>query len=162
MAASELYRFSWARLLTSRPVERVARALGNRLMPKWMLRIPYRGYESEETAAWQLMRAIIRRFTSQVRGKTVFILPLPDRAHFIGNLKPIYLDRFATAENAAERCFVLDVLPYFKRLSPGDRTRSYFADLHYSSLGHQTVAQCIADGLLEHCPSMLNGEGSVE
>ena len=101
MVTSELYRFSWVRLSTSRPVERVARALGNRVMPKWILRIPYRGYDSEKSAAWQLMRGIIGRFTSQVRGKTVFILPLPDRAHFMRNLKPIYLDRFATAENAA-------------------------------------------------------------
>jgi hypothetical protein len=133
-------------------VQRLSLALGR----------PYAGYESENSAAWQLLRAIIERFITQVRGKPVLILPLPNRYHYIGNLAPTYLARFAELEDPAKACFVPDVLEYFNRLSPEDRKKCYFAgDWHYTPLGHRVVAECISDALAKHCPAILNGDTGV-
>jgi hypothetical protein len=138
-------------------------------MPQWMSRInvlqrislalgqPFRGYESEDSAAWQLMRAIIKRFVRQASGKIVFILPLPNRYHFVGNLAPTYLERFAALEDHANSCFVPNVLPYFKRLSSENRKKCYFpGDWHYTPFGHSVVADCLSDALAKHCSPVLD------
>ena len=139
------------------------------VMPQWMRRIsalqrislalgqPYRGYDSEKSAAWQLMRAIIERFTSQVSKKIVLVIPLPNRYHFAGNLAPTYVTRFKTLQDSVQSRFVPDVLPYFKRLSHEDRKKCYFAaDWHYTPLGHRVVAECISDALATHCPHIFD------
>ncbi|MGA2790615.1 MAG: SGNH/GDSL hydrolase family protein [Candidatus Bathyarchaeia archaeon] len=138
------------------------------IMPEWMRRSntvqrisfalgrPFNGYDDEKSAGWQLLRAIIERFIDQVRGKIVFIFPLPNPYHFIGNLSPTYMERFSALQNPAESCFVLDLLPYFKHLSRSDQKKCCFpADWHYTPFGHRVIAKCISDALTAHCPDIL-------
>jgi carbamoyltransferase len=148
------------------PLERWNLGETKRVMPQWMLwnllvnKIflslvnPYSGYESESSQSWRLMRAIIERFIKQVDGKPVFLVPLPEFRHFAMGLTPTYLGRFAELQK--KNCFVMDLLPYFKRLSPEDRRNCRFVnDTHYSPLAHRVVADAISDGLATHCSDIL-------
>lgn len=140
------------------------------LMPQWMRRNAItsmisraligdaqESFESETSPSWQLMRAIIERFNSQVRGKPIFIVPLPSNHHFVRDVNPVYLARYANLHDPAKKCFVVDVLPYFKRLPSEKRAECVFIDdVHYTPLGHRVVAEAIADALAEHCPVILS------
>jgi len=139
------------------------------LIPRWMRRSAVssmvsralmgdaqESFESEDSPSWQLMRAIIERFIRQVGGKPTFIVPLPSNRHFVRDLKPLYLVRYAKLHDPAKDCFVVDVLPYFKQLPRKKRIECVFADdVHYTSLGHRVVAEALTDALEEHCPAML-------
>jgi carbamoyltransferase len=115
------------------------------------------GFESETSPSWLLTRAIIERFRRQVLGKPTFIVPLPSNYHFIRNVKPIYLDRYAKLHDPDQNCFVVDVLPYFKGLPREKRAECIFVeDVHYTPLGHRVVAEAINDALAEHCPTILS------
>jgi carbamoyltransferase len=140
------------------------------LMPQWMRRNAVtsivsralmgdaqESFESETSPSWQLMRAIIERFKRQVRGKPTFIVPLPSNSHFVRNLKPTYLARYANLHDPAENCYVVDVLPYFERLPREKRAECIFVDdVHYTPLGHRVVAEAIDDALAEYCPAILS------
>jgi hypothetical protein len=118
---------------------------------------PYAVYRFEDGHLWCLMRAIVERFLNQVEGKPVFIMPLPVYNFFLGNLKPTYLERFKSLEDVSRKRYVLDVLPYFTRLSPADRQRCRFPnDPHYTALAHTVVAQALSDHLAKLCPELLN------
>jgi carbamoyltransferase len=148
------------------------RVLTLRIVPQWMremglfqrislaLRRPYRDYDSEESLSWQLMRRIIQRFTQQVHGKPVFILPLPTHHHIMRGLAPTYLARFETLHEPSNLRFAVDVLPYFRRLS-NQRLKECFLpnDGHFSPLGHKVMAEAISDILAKHCPNILNWAG---
>jgi hypothetical protein len=136
--------------------------------PQWVLRNsivnkifftlvhPYFGYESDNSESWRLMRALIERFIQQVDGKPVFIVPIPDFRHYMFGLTPTYLARFAKLHDPGKNCFVLDLLPYFSRLSREDRGKCRFPrDPHYSPLGHRVVAEAISDAFARYCPKLL-------
>jgi hypothetical protein len=140
----------------------------DRETPQWVLRNaivnkifftlvhPYFGYESDNSESWRLMRAIIEKFIRQVSGKPVFIVPIPDFRHYMFGLTPTYWARFAKLHDPGKNCFVLDLLPYFNRLSPEDRRKCRFRrDPHYSPLGHRVVAEAISDTLARYCPKLL-------
>jgi carbamoyltransferase len=114
------------------------------------------GYECETSQPWQLMRAIIESFKRQVSGKPVFIVPFPSVVNALRKVAPIYLSRFAELHDPTENCFVVDVLPYFRRLSHETRRNCFFEiDGHFSPLGHQVVAEAISGALTKHCPDLL-------
>jgi carbamoyltransferase len=140
------------------------------ILPQWIkqsrlfeqitiaIRGPYREYESN-TDAWTLMLAIFLRFIKQVNGKPVFIIPLPTYHHIEMNLPSTYLTRFAELNKHENNCFVVDVLPYFKRLSLESRRACRLDNdplHHYSPQGHKVIAEAISDSLAEHCPNLLN------
>lgn len=141
------------------------------LLPEWIresdlflrisvaLRQPYRGYDSAESESWLLTRAIFERLINQVNGKPVFIVPLPTYHHVDMNLAPHYFARFAELHDPERNCFVIDVLPYFRRLSPENRKKCRLENdrmYHYSPEAHRVVADAISDALAKHCPDMLN------
>jgi len=117
----------------------------------------YDGYESTQNAAWLLMRAILERFLDEVRGKPVLIAPIPTYQHFMTTLSPTYMTRFSELNNPQSSRIIVDVLPYFKRLSVEDRRNCYFGeDQHYTARGHQVVSECISDALGRYCPEILS------
>lgn len=117
---------------------------------------PYAVYRFEDGYLWQLMRRILERFLEQVEGKPVFIMPLPLYNFFLDGLKPTYMERFKALEDVSRKRYVLDVLPYFLRLSPEDRLRCRFPkDSHYTSLAHAVVADALADHLSKIDPELL-------
>jgi carbamoyltransferase len=151
---------------TSPYVTRIFRAL-----PQWMresetfdrialaVRQSYSAYQSESSKSWRLMRAIIKQFIREVNGKPVFVLPMPTYHHFILKLAPTYVARFAELHDPKGNCFVIDVLPYFERLSPENRRKCRLVNdpgSHYSPQGHKVVANAISDALAEYCPNMLD------
>jgi len=146
-----------------------ARRLALRLIPRWMQHITilqrisaaagqqYRGYESADAHSWRLMRAIVERFTGQVCEKPVFILPVPIHHHVVNNLRPTYMSRFAALEEPAKLRFVVDILPYFRRLSPQTRRACYFKnDVHYSPFGHAIIFEAISDTLSRLYPEIMS------
>lgn len=147
--------------------------LATRLMPLWMSRTAlgarislaftqaFDGYTSEDSEDWRLMRAILERFIRQIDGtKPILIIPLPSHYHFLRNLAPTYLARFASLHNPKANCFVLDVLPYFEPLSYSDRKKCVYGvnNTHYSAFGHKIVADAISNFLTDHFPGMAEEE----
>jgi len=140
-----------------------------RVTPEWLrwsdlfirmsliLRQPYRGYGTKNSKSWLLMRAILDRFIEQVNGKPVFIVPLPIYHHIEMNLAPTYLSRFLELHDPKRNCFVIDVLPNFRRLSREERRMCRLVnDGHYSQQGHKIVSEAISNTLAERCPNMLS------
>lgn len=122
------------------------------------LRRPYRGYNSETTEQWRLMRALIKRFVQQVEGKFIFLMPLPTYHHLDMNHQVNYLKRFEEFHNPEKNCFVIDVLPYFKRLPPDERRRCRLENdplHHYSPMAHQVIAGAVSDSLAQHYPDLI-------
>jgi len=122
-------------------------------------RRPYSGYDSKESESWLLTRAICQRFIQQVGGKPVLIVPIPTHHHIEMDIDTNYVERFMELNDAGGSCFVTDVLPYFKRLSPENRLKCCLENdslRHYSPQGHRIVADAISDILTEHCPEILN------
>jgi hypothetical protein len=138
-------------------------------LPKWMqgnslvgrishsLGPPFKVYESEKSRPWQVMRAIIERFVKQVNGKPVFIVPLPTDYHYMTDIHPRYMERFFEIEKAYDNCYVIDLLPWFKRMPLDERREcGFFNDIHYSPLGHRVVANALVDSISKHCPELLS------
>jgi len=136
-------------------------------LPEWVLessflnklsvavKDPYEDYKDKDSKSWQLMRAIIQRFIQQVDRKPVFILPLPTVLHSMRG--PTYLSRFRELQDSSENCYLIDVLPYFSKLSSDDLKRCRFPnDAHYSALGHKIVAKAVSDALSEYTPELAN------
>lgn len=139
---------------------------GWRIIPQWLreslslrislaLRHPYGSYDSEHNPSWQLMRLIIQRFAVQVDEKPLFILPIPTIHHIMGRVASSYLDRFVPFHEPARLRFMVDVLPYFKRLPKEKLMKCFLADTHFSPLGHQVMAEAISDALVKNCPDLL-------
>ncbi|MGA3405836.1 MAG: SGNH/GDSL hydrolase family protein [Candidatus Bathyarchaeia archaeon] len=118
---------------------------------------PYSGYESDESRSWRLMRAILERFIGEVDGKPVFIVPLPSYHHYSFGVAPTYLARYEKLHNPSKNCFVVDPLPYFKRLSHEQRRRCSGEQdyTHYSPFGHKILAEAISDAFETHCPAIV-------
>jgi hypothetical protein len=102
------------------------------------------------------MRAILERFIEEVKGKPIFIVPLPDYAHYSGSVTPTYLDRYEKLHDPSTDCFVIDPLPHFNRLSPQDRRKCISTEEHYTAFGHQVVAEAISEALKKYCPALLS------
>ena len=117
---------------------------------------PYSGYESDETRSWQLMRAILERFIGEVKGKPIFIVPLPHYAHYSFGVAPTYLARYEKLHDPSNDCTVVDPLPQFKRLSSEDLRKCTSKEAHYSVFGHQVLAKAISDALENNCPALLS------
>jgi hypothetical protein len=121
------------------------------------VRRPYRGYDSETSEQWRLMRALIKRFIQQVEGKIVFLMPLPTYDQVVMNQQVNYLSRFEEFHSPEENCFVIDVLPYFNRLPPHERRKCRLDNdemHHYSPMAHQVIADALSDFLDQHFPDL--------
>jgi len=117
---------------------------------------PYSGYESEGNHEWKLMRAIIDRLIYQIRGKPLFIVPLPSLHYCMMNLTPAYMRRLENLRDSARSVFVPDILPDFKALSSPERQKCFMSDGHYSPFGHRIVARALSRALSDHYPEVLN------
>ncbi|HMK83319.1 MAG TPA: hypothetical protein VK503_06345 [Candidatus Bathyarchaeia archaeon] len=122
---------------------------------RFALTRPYSGYESDESRSWRLMRAILERFIGEVNGKPVFIVPLPDYAHYSCGVAPTYLARYEKLHDPSIDCIVVDPLPHFNRLSSEELTKCRSKEAHYSAFGHHVLAEAISDALERHCPAIL-------
>jgi len=116
---------------------------------------PYEGYGSENSDSWQLMRAIIVRFLSEVDEKPVFLIPMPTD-HFAENLtEPTYLARFMALQNQSKRVYVVDILPHFKRLQPEKRKQCFQSDGHFTEYGHEIVTQAVSGAIEQYYPDLI-------
>ena len=148
---AEKYASWWKTFDTRRKLDRLRSNLS------YALERPYAGYDTDDSPSWGLMRAILQKFIEQANGKPVLILPLPHRVHYCFNKAATYLARYEKLHNPSRNCFVVDPLPYFKRLSYRERKKcNGERDEHYSPIGHKVVAEAISDALETHCPAVLN------
>ena len=100
-------------------------------------------YNAPDSPAWQLMAAIMRRFVTESACNYVVFAPLPLYQMIENPGLANYIELFNALEDRP-RVHVLDVLPYFLRLSASERRRCrYKRDPHHSPLGHQVVAEAI-------------------
>jgi len=141
------------------------------LMPRWLRKTSFLELlirktqyasqisEYESNSSWLLMKSILERFREDVDPKPVFFVPLPTYRVFGRGTSSAYLNRFAELHDPSRNSFVVDVLPYFMRLSRDDRLRriTYISDyIHYSALGNRIIADAISDAIAKECPQILN------
>ncbi len=107
---------------------------------------PYPDYLSEDSYGWQLMKAILQRFTNQITSTPVLIIPIPSNYFFRPDpLEPVYQARFEALENNHCRIHVADVTSKLKQLAPADRMRMTFEhDAHFSPFGNRQMADIVA------------------
>lgn len=104
---------------------------------------PFPEYDSPETPAWKIMRAIFLDWIASSR-KPFLIVPLP---------RYIYVKERASAQNYQERfcevatesgCFLYDPLPDLHKLSLEERRKMYYLEGHLTPYGHAKMAQLMA------------------
>jgi hypothetical protein len=103
---------------------------------------PYPEYSSDDTAEWQLMAAIIRRFVRE-NGKSPFVIaPIVDSWYVRFPDGQGYSHRFSSLADD-EIVHVIDMLPYFRKL--GRRLGECYMerDAHFSDLGHEVLADAV-------------------
>ena len=123
-------------------------------LQRWLKHHPYPDYLSSDRPGWRLMRAILEQLVSDVaRKRPVFIVPLPTYHYIETDLPPIYLERFREVEAEAGGVYVLDILPYFHRLSAPERRACRFQhDVHYTPQAHRVVTTAISREIARRLP----------
>lgn len=114
-------------------------------------------YRQPDSPHWQLMKAILQRFLEQVRGKPVFIAPMPMYNHYLGEFQPLYLQRFAELDQPENKVHLIDVLPAL--MQPTLETRQEFRfknDPHYTAKAHQIIADSLDYNLCRLYPELVD------
>jgi hypothetical protein len=110
---------------------------------------PYPQYTSTHHPAWRLTEALLARLVAKAQPRPVVIAPLPLSYWIEQRIRPVYLERFREFAQQHPQTFVVDLLPSFHALTPGERRRCHYTrDDHYSPLGHEVVARALAAELL--------------
>jgi carbamoyltransferase len=138
------YRPELAKLRQARPAAILQNDLFARFLQKANFQ-PYEAYLSAESAGWQLMEAILRRWIELVAPVPVLIVPIPDSFFYRTTaLEPVYQKLYERLANPARNVHVADITTPIMRLSPEERARLPFQhDFHFSPYGNQRVAQII-------------------
>jgi carbamoyltransferase len=118
---------------------------------------PYAIYKSPESKHWLLMKTILERFLSQVSGAPVLIVPLPMFNHYLDEIPPTYMDRFAELDKPSSRVHVVDLLPAFLKF-PIERRREFrfVDDPHYTAAAHEVVSGALEYNLAKLCPGIFD------
>ncbi len=101
---------------------------------------PYPEYDTPNTPAWKLMRAILLEWAAS-SPKPMMVVPLPsfiyvkERAYATN-----YQKRFHEVEKAAA-CSLYDPLPDLLKLSMEERRELYYLEGHLTPLGHTWLAK---------------------
>lgn len=118
---------------------------------------PYAIYAYPDRLHWRTMKAILRRFLDSVRGKPVFIVPMPMYNHYLEQHPPTYWPRFQELEDKSGKVFVVDLLPAFVQRPRTERASFRFPDdPHYTAAAHALVADEIEKAVREHSPALLH------
>ena len=150
-------------VLSNSPVPRERRLTEN--LGEWQCSFPYIPGESDPYAIynipdsehWRTMRAILNRFLSAVKGAPVFIVPMPMYQHYLGEQPPNYLQRFLELGNAAERVYVVDLLPAMQTVPLERRQGFRFSDdPHYTAAAHSLVADALEYQFALRAPYLLD------
>ena len=103
------------------------------------------------------MKAILKRFLDQVSGAPVFIVPLPMYNHYLEEVPPTYMDRFAELNDPGGQVHVVDLLPAFTQVPLERRGAFRFpGDPHYTAVAHQIVADALEYNVSRLCPDLLD------
>ncbi|MEE9391164.1 MAG: carbamoyltransferase N-terminal domain-containing protein [Planctomycetota bacterium] len=106
---------------------------------------PYPDYLSNESEGWRLMEAILDRLVSQLDGRPLMIVPIPEfRYHFYGipAAYQVLFDSFASRRDGVS---VADITSPIRDLTREDRQNLYLkTDPHFGPQGHKKVAELIS------------------
>jgi lysophospholipase L1-like esterase len=104
---------------------------------------PFPEYKSENTHAWKVMDAIIRRLHSSSAGKPLVIVPIFYSSYVMYPMARNYWERFNSLTKIPG-VFSIDLLPYFKKR--GRSSARCFQDphdVHFSAEGNLVLADAI-------------------
>lgn len=139
-------------------LRQVANALGAKdLLQKLTGYQPLPEYDSPDSPAWQVMRAILKEWIC-ASSRPVLLVPLPLYQHVEETADAgAYQARFA--ELAAEvPCTLHDPLPDLRRYSAADRRRFRFEkDIHLTPSGHRAIADSLAPALQRLLDGKVHG-----
>jgi len=122
----------------------------------------YAVYRYKDGEYWQLMKKILERFLEQVKGKPVFIMPLPMYDHYLEQSPAIYLERFKELVDLSQDHFLINVLQEFMKYPINERKLFRFPkDPHYTPFAHEVVAGAIELNINNSVPTLLSQSGTV-
>jgi hypothetical protein len=132
---------------TKRIKSLASRALDALRLKHWLYNAvryePFPEYRHAECYAWRLMAALVDAFADIAAPRPLIIAPQVYYAYLEHRLADNYLRRFRSLEQRGA-IHVIDILPYFRRLSRTDRRACYWPDnCHYTPLGHRVAAEAI-------------------
>tara|TARA_B100000315_G_scaffold238017_1_gene255383 strand:+ start:994 stop:2058 length:1065 start_codon:yes stop_codon:yes gene_type:complete len=113
----------------------------------WFIKLfpiqPYPEYSSHNHPYWILGKMILEKFIAASRQKIVIITPLPSWSVIMNPKLGLYMDRFYELHNPDKKIIVINILPYFLKLTFNERTKCFNSkyDHHYSELGNKVVAE---------------------
>ena len=109
---------------------------------------PFKEYESDETPAWRLMRALLQRFLDAASPTPVLIVPVPDYRYFFSGVDPIYQQRYESLAAPEDGVHVVDLTTALVGLDYEERKKLVFEqDRHFTPLGHRRVASILAEAI---------------
>jgi 2-polyprenyl-3-methyl-5-hydroxy-6-metoxy-1,4-benzoquinol methylase len=109
---------------------------------------PFPEFRDRNSAEWQLMEAIIRRFKQSAGDRPVVIVPTFYDNYVRYRMARHYWQRFHALQATTLGIHLIDLLPHFRKLG-GEAMRCYQAphDMHFSTYGHLFVADVLATEL---------------
>jgi carbamoyltransferase len=105
---------------------------------------PYPDFSSWDTPGWQLMKAILEEFVSEVAPRPVLIVPIPTWEFYRHAASPVYQSFFNKLADPARQTHVLDVSTPLLSLPWSTRQKLAFSVGHFTAFGHDTVGHMMA------------------
>lgn len=118
---------------------------------------PYAIYKDADSLHWRTMKAILQRFLAAVKGRPVFIVPMPMINHYFAENPPTYMPRFRELADRDNGVHVVDLLPAMLTV-PIDQRRGFRFpdDPHYTAAAHSLVADVLEYEFARHAPALLD------
>jgi len=109
---------------------------------------PFPEYRQPTHPAWQLMSALIRRFKERAGARPLVVAPTFYSNYVRLRMGRAYWKRFSSLASVPG-VYPVDLLPYFCQGTVADRMRAFQEpfDMHFSSIGHQLLAEAIEQEL---------------
>jgi len=118
------------------------------MLMKFLRLNPYPQYSFPDNPDWNLMKALFKSFVDHAQGRQVVIAPLPTYHYIEGLSSPVYWRRFQEFKKENPQIQIIDLLPYFKSLTPRERRRCrYRRDIHYTPYAHRLIANALMNEL---------------
>jgi len=107
---------------------------------------PFPEYDSPDTPAWKIMRAIFLEWIVESH-KPLLIIPLPRYIYVKGQASARnYQLRFREVANESS-CFLFDPLPEIQKFTMEERREMYYLEGHLTPQGHAIMAKIMAPHL---------------
>ena len=125
---------------------------------------PYPEFKSQDTAGWQLMRAILEQFVREAAPTPVLIVPIPTYEFYLHGVKPVYQRFFEGLADPRRGVHVLDVsTPLLSESWETRQKYSFKVGGHFTPFANERVGRLMADcvqerGLLR--PGPIAGENA--